>query len=235
MNKIFTTTLLCLALAAAAFSQTKNFIDQPYIEVTGHADTFVTPNEIYIEIIISERDSRDRVSIEEQENKMIAALNALNINTQDLKTSDILSNYKSYFLKQKEIQKTKVYILKVSDASTVSKVFIELEAIGISNTSIQKVKHSDYENIKNECRAVAIVNANQKAIAFTKPLSQSIGNAIHIADDEATNTTSIQRVLNSAPGIIVTHNDGYNKNENPTIEFEKINIAAKVTVKFILK
>ena len=48
-------------------AQYKNFIDQPYIEVNGNADTMVTPNEIYIQIQLSEKDTKDKVSIEELE------------------------------------------------------------------------------------------------------------------------------------------------------------------------
>ena len=89
MKRILITTGLFLAITAIVFRQTKNFIDQPYIEVAGYADTLVTPNQIYIKIIISEKDSKDKVSVEEQENKMITSLKTININTEkDLTTSD---------------------------------------------------------------------------------------------------------------------------------------------------
>ena len=70
MLKLLLTTLLAwLALTASA--QTKNFIDQPHIEVDGVADTLITPDEIYIKIIISEKDTRDRQSVEELEKRMV--------------------------------------------------------------------------------------------------------------------------------------------------------------------
>ncbi|RYE54063.1 MAG: hypothetical protein EOP48_13055, partial [Sphingobacteriales bacterium] len=104
-----------------ANSQAKNFIDQPYIEVSGSADTLVTPNEIYIRIILSEKDTRDRVSIEELELKMVAALKGLSLDTEkDLTTSDMTSNFKTYLLKSKDVIKTKIYTLKVTDAVTAS-------------------------------------------------------------------------------------------------------------------
>ncbi len=140
MYKTLFTSVLYLTFTISAFSQTKNFIDQPYIEVNGYADTLVTPNQIFIKIVISEKDSRNKLSLEEQENKMITILNSLNIKTEtDLTTSDMLSNYKFYFLKAKDILKTKEYILKVNNATMASDVFIQLENIGISNTSIDFV------------------------------------------------------------------------------------------------
>lgn len=104
MNKTLLTLVLSLTVCITAIGQTKNFIDQPYIEVAGYSDTLVTPNLIYIKIIIAEKDSRDKISLEEQETKMITAFKNLGINTEvDLTTSDMLSNYKFYLLKQKDI------------------------------------------------------------------------------------------------------------------------------------
>ena len=237
MRRILVTTGLVIAIATTVIGQTKNFIDQPYIEVTGSADTLVTPNQIFINIIISEKDSRDKISVEEQELKMVESLMSLNINTEkDLTASDMLSNFKSYFLKEKEILKTKEYTLKVYDASTASKVFIELEAIGISNTSIEKTDHTDFESIKNECRTKAIVNAYNKAIALTKPLSQSPGNAIHVSDNENLRALSLDQALQGRiAGLDVGHVRGQSKSEVPNIEFKKIKIAASVSVKFVLQ
>lgn len=235
MTRIFLTSILGLTICISAMSQTKNFIDQPYIEVGGYSDTLVTPNLIYIKIVIAEKDSRDKLPLEEQENKMITAFKGLGINTEvDLTTSDILSNYKFYFVKQKDILKTKEYNLKVTTAETASKVFIQLEALGISNTSIRKVDHSNIEGLKNICRTKAIENSHKKAIALTKPISQTIGNAIHITDNE----TSFENQLQArVAGVQIS---GYStlekaKYEPQKIEFEKIKVSATVSVKYILK
>lgn len=73
MKEIILTTFLFVTIYSGGYTQTKSFIDQPYIEVSGNADTLVTPNQIFIKIVISERDSKNRVSVEELENKMISA------------------------------------------------------------------------------------------------------------------------------------------------------------------
>jgi uncharacterized protein YggE len=215
-------------------SQTKNFIDQPYIEVSGSADTLVTPNEIFIRIILSEKDSRDRVSLEELERRMVIALKGLNLDTEkDLTTADINSNFKYYLLKSKDVIKTKLYMLKVKDALIASQVFIKLEELGISNTSIDRVDHSDLENIRNVMRANAIANAKTRANALTKPLNQSIGQAIHISDAENYNQQLQGRVAGIQIRGVSSIQNGYA--EMPKIEFEKIKVIANINVKFILK
>ncbi len=161
-----------LLLTNVVSAQTKNFIDQPYIEVSGNADTLVTPNEIYIRIVLSEKDTRDRVTIEQLEQKMVEALKSLGLDIEkDLSASDMSSNFKFYLLKSKDIIKTKAYTLKVSNAVTTTQVFMKLEEIDIANVSIERVHHSHFDNLKNAMRTKAIVDAKTRAIAIAKPLN----------------------------------------------------------------
>ena len=234
MKRLYFTIGLLTTICSTGLTQVKNFIDQPYIEVTGHADTLVTPNQIFIKFIISEKDTKDKTSVEELERKMISAFKSLNINTEiDLTTSDMLSNYKFYLLKQKDVLKSKEYILKVPDAAMASRVFIQLEDIGISNTSIDKIDHTNLQQIENACRARAVANAKVKAIAMTKPIMQTIGPAIHIADNVNLEQGLQGRVYGiSVRGSRKISDQNY---EPPKIEFEKIKVQANVNVIFTLK
>lgn len=214
----------------------KNFLDLPYMEVTGSADTMITPNQIYIKILISEKDTKDKLSVEELESKMYEALKALGIDVGNkLTTSDILSNFKSYFLKNKDIMKSKEYQLEVSDAVTASKVFIALEAISISNTSIARVDHTDLENIRNLMRTKAVENSKARALALLKPLNQMLGPVIHITDNEVYyKTTPFQGRLDEV--VVVGYSTKNNSfQELPNIAFEKIRVAANINAKFIIK
>ncbi|MDA3891149.1 MAG: hypothetical protein PF517_05735 [Salinivirgaceae bacterium] len=59
--------LIVLALILTLFTQaqtgTKNFIDQNYIEVTGKAELNVVPDEIFLKILISEKDTKNKISV----------------------------------------------------------------------------------------------------------------------------------------------------------------------------
>jgi uncharacterized protein len=230
------TAVLVLVLAGAkALPQAKNFIDQPYISVSGYADTFVTPNEIFIKITLSEKDSRDRVSVEEQETKLINGLNVLGINTTtNLSVFDFGSNYRFYLLKKRDVIKTKQYTLKVADAVTVSKVFMMLEEQDISNAAIDRVNHSDIEQIRNMTRVKAVENAKQKAISMTAILQQTIGPAIHISDEETQEKAGAYAQRRGRLQKSEYEIEKY-KYETPKLSFEKIIIEAAVSVQFILK
>ena len=229
-------TVLCIIAFVYGHSQTKIFLDQPYIEVAGSADTLVTPNEIFIKINISERDTKDKTSVEELETKMYNALKAMGIDVdKNLSTSDMASSFKTYLFKSKDILKSKEYILKVTDAVMATKVFYELENLEISNTSIERVNHSDLEKIKNQMRSKAVENARDRAIALTEPLNQNVGAAIHIADNEIYNTRNDLRGALQEIVVIGYSTKGKSSIEPPKIEFEKIKVSTNITIKFVLK
>lgn len=96
--------LVCLITSFISQAQSKNFIDQPYLEVTGSADTLIEPDEIYINIIISEKDNRDRIPVEEQETRMLASFKEMGIDIENnLSVNYMGSNFKYILLKGKEV------------------------------------------------------------------------------------------------------------------------------------
>ncbi len=182
MNRIFLFFGLLL-ICQLSSAQTKNFIDLPYLETTAKVDTLVQPDIIYLDILIRERDERNRVSAEEMEARMIQKLKSLGIDTEkQLTLSDLGSNFKKYFLKQKDIMKDKAYELKVFNSQTAGRVLVGLEEIGISNVNLDRTEYSKMEELKLELKSKAIVKAKKQADYLVRPLSQKIIRAIHITD-----------------------------------------------------
>jgi hypothetical protein len=66
-------------LTFQSHSQTKNFIDQPFLETIAEVDTLVTPDKIHLMIILNEEDNRNRKSTEELEASMFKVLKSLSI------------------------------------------------------------------------------------------------------------------------------------------------------------
>ena len=230
--KISITTFVLLFFSVASFGQTKNFIDQPYLETTANVDTLIKPDVIYLDILIKEKDDRNRVPVEELENKMTEKLQSLGIDIKDqLTLSDMASNFKGYFLKQKAIVKDKAYTLKVFDAETAGKVLVGLEEIGISNVSLAKTEYSKIEELKLYLKSRAVEKAKVQAESLVKPLGQKVAGAIHISDRHYQEMEYLEAELNE----IVVIGYGATKNreyEPPAIEFKPIRVESEVTVKF---
>jgi hypothetical protein len=224
--------VLALAFSGTLAGQEKNFIDQPYLETNARVDTLVVPDRIYLGIEIKEQDTKGRISVEELENRMAARLKALGINLDDqLMLSDLASNFRDYFLRKTDVQKSKAYSLLVYNALTAGKVIQELEGIGISNISLLKTEYALLEELKTKLRQRAISKARKQAVAMLHPLGQTLGKALYISDLN----TDYSGIQGRASGIVVR---GYamEKDQQPLdVAFEKIAVEGMVNVKFAIE
>lgn len=228
------TVYLIIALVLAGnltFGQTKNFIDEHYLETTAKVDTLVKPDLIYLDIVIREKDERNRIPLEEMETKMIQKLESLGIDTEkQMSLSDLASNFKKYFLREKEVVKDKAYELIVYDSQTAGKVLVGLEAIGIANVKLNKTEYSKIEALKLELKSKAVQKAKQQADYLVKPLNQKITRAIHITDKFYEHYNNVRDELQEV--IIVGYASAKKEYEQPSIEFRPIKVDSEVTIKF---
>lgn len=232
MKNLLASIFILFLCVQQGFSQTKNFIDQPYIETRAKVDTLVTPDRIYLNIIITEKDTKGKISVEELESKMEAKLKSMGIDTEkNLTLNDLGSNFKKYFLKQQDVLKVKSYALMVTNAIMAGKVIIELENLSISNVSMDRTEYSDIENLKLVLKSKAILKAKKQAESLCNPLNQKVGKAIFIADTYSnfqSRASSIQ--IRGMTSMKANHDI-----KPANIQFEKIKIESEVNVKFILE
>jgi uncharacterized protein len=238
--KVFMKNLIMLVFVTlvvyTARSQGKNFIDQPYIEVSGAADTLVMPDEIYLRIILSEKDTRDRMQVEDLEQQMVTALRQLGIDIEkQLAIADMSSSFKYYLLKDKGVLKSQRYILKVNDAQTATKVLIALEQIGISNTALEGVGYSAFDQMQDEMRAKAARDALKRATTIAMSLGQMVGPALHVTDGTFAPQWNNGNGTMQLQEVVVTAYGASQKPSAPDIAIEKIKISASISAKFALQ
>lgn len=233
-KKIYLLLLLALGLTTIqAQNGEKNFIDKPYIEVTGKAEMEVIPDQIYLNIVINEKDNKGKVVLAQSEKSMIERLKALGIDTKkDLSVKDMSSNFKNYWLKNSEIMASKEYELLVTSAQTAGRVLQEMEKIGISNVSVSRVDHSQIEQYRRTVKVNAVKVAREKATDMAEAISQKTGKAIYIQEIE--NNFYAQRNLASNMMMKVRGTEMADTESVPDIEFEKIRLEYQVIVKFEL-
>ncbi len=213
-------------------SQSTNFLDVSYLETSARVDTLVTPDKIYLNISIQEKDSKGRKSVEEQENKMAQSLKNLGVDIEkQLTIKDLPSNYKKYFLRSKEVLKSKQYSLLVYDGLTAGKVMAALEDIDIANTYLEKTEYSKMDELELTLKSRAVKKAKHKAEALTKPLGQKVGMAIHIVD----NSQPYYPRYNQRPRMeMKAMAMDMAESEPLDIGFEQIKVESTVNVKFRL-
>lgn len=224
--------LLLTLLTFQTYSQTKNFIDQPYLETTAVVDTLVVPDRIYLSILISEADTKGKISVEELENRMNSKLIALGIDTKkQLSLTDAASNFKNYFLRGKDVLKNKSYTLLVYDAVTAGKVIVGLESIDISNIQLSKTEFSKMETLKMQLKQEAVSKAKLQGETILKPLNQKLGKAIFISDMNY----NVYRSSNLDEIVVTGYAKGKQEQFEPiNIEFEKIKIESRINITFAI-
>ena len=219
------------------FSAQRDFLDQPYIEVSASVDTLVVPDRIYVSITLNEADSKNKKSVEEQEKQLETILKKLKINTdKDLSVWDYSSNFKKYFLKGQNILKTKKYSLLVRDAYTLANVIISLEEAGISNTEVEKVEYSKSKELLLELKSEAVKKSRITADKLVKPLNQKAGKALYISD---TNYGGIEdyeyvTVRNIALQEMDYKRESASEEFLRKLDFQKIKFSTTVYVKYQL-
>jgi uncharacterized protein len=237
MKHLIIGLFLVISLKGISQNGDKNFIDQNYIEVTGKSEIEVIPDLIYIKIQLSEKDSKIKTSIQDQENALISKLKEIGIDiSKDLLIKDISSNFKYYLLFKNDILLSKEYEVLVRDGKTASKVFIELEKIGISIVSIDRLDNSNITNYRKEVKIAAIKAAKDKAESLAFAIGQNIGRAIYIQEIENNYNNSGSPGASNSIMIRDFSTGIYGSNAQlPDIDFEKIKLSFSILCRFELK
>lgn len=232
--KRFMTLVAVLITIAASAQGDKNFIDQNYIEVNGRAEMEVTPDLIYLKILINEKDSKNKTALAESEKQMIKKLESLGVNiTKDLTIKDLSSDYRFYLLNKTQILLAKEYQLVVHNGATAGKVFIELEKIGISNIRVDRVDHSRIEEFRREVKVNAVKAAKDKASALAKAIDQSVGRALYIQEMDFTPYRAMANANVMLRGY--SSDSSPEDSDMPALDFEKIHLEYSVMARFELK
>lgn len=226
---LLATAFVLVALSVSA-QQAETF--PSYIEVNGVAEREVAPNEIYLSITINERDSKGKISIDEQQRDMVAVLKKLGVKpAEQLKMLDLTS---SYFKRGNALAKAQ-YELKLSSATEVARVWRALDELGISQVTVQKVSHTDIETLKAEVRADAMRAARDNARALAEAIDQKAGKCFWIADYSSPVRTTYAVANMKARGVMEESVSFDAMVEEEGLEFQTINLQHRVQAKFVLE
>ena len=220
MKKTVLLLVLFLGTLALGMAQSKenDFLEQPYIEVTGTAMMEVVPDEIYVKIILREKDQRGKTELEQQEKKLFQTLQKVGIDVKkDLAVRNMAGN--RYKLR-------KEYVLLLHDVNTLDRVFAGLEQMGGVEAEVERVDHSQIEKLRREVKEDAIKVAKEKATGLAAAIGQSIKEAIYIRE-EHWGGMAAQYMSNVAL-------DAGRGSADAGVDFEKIKLQGTVLVRFKL-
>ncbi len=201
-----------------------------YIQVYGRAEKEIVPDEFYLQIVINERDSKGKISVESQQRDMIAALKRLGV---DVDKQLKVANLSSEFFKRKTSVATAKYQLQLGSSAEVARVWQALDELGISNVSILKVSHSEIDRYREEVRVEAIRNARANAATLAEAIGQKVGRCFYIYDSNSNilpavyDNAVLMRSAKAAGSVEAVEED--------PLEFKTLRLEYGVQAKFVLE
>lgn len=230
MKRLMLLAIAALAAVAASAQTTEAF--PSYIQVNGRAEKEVTPDEFYLSIVIDERDSKGKISVESRQRDMVAALKRLGVKVdKQLK----VANLSSEFFRKKTSVATAKYQLQLGSAAEVSAVWQALDELGISDVSILRVTHSEIDRYKEEVRVEAIRNARQSAATLAEAIGQQVGKCFYIYDSNSSVVPTLynNKAVMRGAGFMDTASEEIAGDE--ALDFKTIRLQYNVQAKFVLE
>lgn len=229
MKKLIAMAVVALMALPAAAQMQEAY--PSYIQVTGRAEKELTPDEFYLQIVINERDSKGKISVESQQRDMVAVLRKLGV---DVEKQLKVANLSSEFFKKNTSVAMAKYQLQLGSSGEVAKVWQALDDLGISNISILKVTHSQLDKYKQEVRLEAMRNARESAQEMAGAIGQTIGKCFYIYDSNS-NVLPVMYdnavLMRSAKAVA----DAESVAEEDPLEFKTIKLEYGVQAKFVLE
>ncbi|HIX97187.1 MAG TPA: SIMPL domain-containing protein [Candidatus Alistipes avistercoris] len=229
MKKLIAMAVVALMALPAAAQMQEAY--PSYIQVTGRAEKELTPDEFYLQIVINERDSKGKISVESQQRDMVAVLRKLGV---DVEKQLKMANLSSEFFKKNTSVAMAKYQLQLGSSGEVAKVWQALDDLGISNISILKVTHSQLDKYKQEVRLEAMRNARESAQEMAGAIGQTIGKCFYIYDSNS-NVLPVMYdnavLMRSAKAAA----DAESAAEEDPLEFKTIKLEYGVQAKFVLE
>ncbi len=227
---------LLISISLTAFGQTeKSHSDRNYIEVVGTAEKSIVPDEIYISIIIREREEgKEKISVEQQEIKLKEALSSIGVPLKNLSLADVDADYIRLKRTKKDLSVTNEYVLKIGDVLTVSNVFEILDEMRIVEAGISRVNHSQLKEFKKDLEIMAIKAAKEKASYLLNAIGENVGKPIYISEQlpslpSGTYSFRGGRALNE---VVFVDGVKVRGEVDGAIEFQKIVLQVSMYVKY---
>lgn len=230
MKKLLSVLLLLPLFAIAQTSTYSEVEHSPYIEVTGTAEKEIAPDEISIRIILQETAEKNRTTIKEMEEKLMAKLKAAGIDLKKLVLQNANASYQKITKKNSDVINLKEYILKVNSAEEAYKAFAIFDEIQIKDARIVELSHSKIEQYRQEVKLMAVKAAKQKATDMLAAIGESIDKPLIIREIDET-----PYVLYRANMVANVAEGGYASDAADVLDIKPIKLQYKVFTRFKIK
>jgi uncharacterized protein YggE len=231
MKKLIALTLISILGLSTLRAQQVDL--RKKINVSGTAETEVTPDIIYIGISLKEylkdNNSKKKVEITELEKQLVDAVQSAGIPKENLTINNLNSwNTATQKKKNPDFLASKQYKLKVSDLNKFNSILSAIDAKGILSTDIDSYDYSKIESLKKDLKIKALLAAKEKATYMVEALGDKLGSVLDIQDggDSAIQPVYRNYMMKASADVAEAA---------PEVDFKKIKLSFSVNAVFEIK
>jgi uncharacterized protein YggE len=183
-NLIFLFALVSLAVNSSAQINASTDLRNT-IRVEGTAQIEVTPDEIYVNLVLEEHiKDKKKISLDEIERRTMNYLKQMNIEPSAIQMENIDARILAARRKQgAEELLTKTIQVKFATTKQVEKIFSDMDSLWIKNGFVARYSHSKMEEYKIQIKKDAIKAAKNKADYLMQEIGQKAGKAVYVHEN----------------------------------------------------
>lgn len=203
------------------------------IEVSGSAETEVTPDIIYVSISLREyMDNKKKIEIDVLERQLQSAVLKAGIPKENFMINNISAyNYSWDRKKNPDFLASKQYRIKVSDLTKWNQIINAVDAKGVQYSNIESYDYSKIEELKKELKIKALKAAREKAVYLAEAIGEKVGSALEI--NESGNELYPQPMYRA--NVMMKSEAAMDQEAMPEIDFKKIKLNYQMRAVFELK
>lgn len=222
--------LMTAVFAAAAVAQMP---ERRIIEVTGSAETLVTPNEFTFKITLLERmEGKQKLTIEMQEANLRRELSSIGI---DVAKNLTIFDLTSFYIARKKTKDTlgaKDYRLKLTELSQIEKLQEIADRLNLSTLDLIETNHSDIIALRKETKMEAVKAAKAKAEYMLGAIGERVGKTVYMKEVEGDSGMRFGNLNSNSNVFTEGVTAGRNDQQNSGLTFSKIKLRYEVVAKF---
>ncbi|MGZ8552862.1 MAG: SIMPL domain-containing protein [Chitinophagaceae bacterium] len=236
--KKYSLLLLIVISSITVIAQTPPPDEKPNIEVTGAAEMEVVPDEIYVSIVLREKNkNNDKWKIEAQEDNLLKKLKENSFDIKNLSLSGAGGDLQYQVFRKNRVITEKKLQMKVQNVGEVNKLFQILDELEIEDEDISKTSHSEIEKFRKEIKIEAMKAAKNKADYLLTAIGEQTGKPLVIREQVYTAYPTNLYANTALQEVVVTGYATRNqaKGFEDAIAFTKIKIRYEIFAKFGIK
>lgn len=229
MKRIIT-TLILLTVISMGFAQEK-----PLVTVNGEHTIKVEPDEAEVNfaIVTEHKDLQEaKKNNDALVSKAISFLKKESVPSNDIRTTRVNVNPYKEYVKDKDpipmFRAQQSINVKITDLDRLTELVSGLVDLGVNNIQNIEFKTSNLEELQNEARGKAMLDAKKKATILAESVGQSIG-AVHAIHDN-----TVSDIGSPRPMMMAYKSEAADSGQAP-IATGEIEVTARVNASFLLK